>query len=173
MKNLIIILLGLLSFTASAQDSKPLDAKIPPPAYFIDSIKVNDASPYLTYMNPDEIANVHIDKDKTYPHGAIFITLKDHRKLAEMLQDKLLSISDITKANISPSEKNNQVIYLLDDKLLTDTAGIRVPSKFVRQVTLIKANETAYFKTALPNVLLMKISTKPPVIRIRGQVAAL
>jgi hypothetical protein len=36
-------------------------------------------------MNTDEIASIHIDKDKTYPNGAIFITLKDHRKLVEML----------------------------------------------------------------------------------------
>jgi hypothetical protein len=171
MKNLIIILLVLVSFKAGAQNSNPSEAKIPP-VYFIDSVKISDASPYLTYMNTDEVANIHVDKNKTYPNGVIFITLKDHRKLAEMLQDKLLSISDITKANISPSEKNSPVIYLLDDKLLTDTAGIRIPSKFVRQVTLTKADETAYFKTALPNVLLMKIATKPPVIMIRGQVAA-
>jgi hypothetical protein len=173
MKNLTAILLLLASLTGNAQTKKTqTETKPANPVYFIDSVKINAGEPYLNYINPNDIASLNINRDPIYPNGAVFITLKDHNTFTKLRQDKLLSLNDIAKTNIPATDKRKPVLYLLDDKLLTDTAGVRIPFTFVKKVTIIKAAETPYFKTALPNVLLMMITTKPEELRIRGLAAA-
>lgn len=173
MKILAVLLLVLASLTGSAQTKDTHTVKKPAnPTYFIDSIKVNPNQSYLNYINPNDIASINISKDPIYPDGAVFITLKDHNTFTKLRQDKWLSLGDIAKTNITVTDKRKPVLYLLDDKLLTDTAGVRIPSALVKKVTVVKATETPYFKTALPNVLLMMVSTKPEELRIRGLAAA-
>jgi hypothetical protein len=164
MKILATFLFTLATLAAGAQ--------VKPPLYFLDSIQVSpEYMNYITYLNPDDISAVHVDKDVKYPNGAVFISFKDHTLVDKLLKDKILSLNDIRNANVAKADMRKPVIYLIDDKLLTDTANVRIPSMLVRYVTVVKAAETAYFKTALPNVLLMRISTKPPQLRIRGEAA--
>jgi hypothetical protein len=172
MKNLFTILLTLISMAGFAQTKAPFPVQKPSPVYFIDSVKTDPSEPYYNYINANDIASINVSRDPGYPNGAIFITLKDHNIITKLRQDKLLSLSDIAKTNIPAADIRKPVLYLLDDKLLTDTVGVRIPSTFVKKVTITKASETAYFKTALPNVLLMMISTKPEQIMIRGLTAA-
>lgn len=167
MKTVLTIVLAICAFIANAQNQST--EKQTKPDYFIDSVKVTNGDTYLlNFINPNDIASINVNKDKQYPNGAIFIKLKDHNILTKILEDKPLSIKDIWKANIPEAEKRRTVLYMLDDKLLTDTAAVRIPSMFVKKVTVVKASEMPYFKTALPNVLLMRISTKPEQIMIRG-----
>jgi hypothetical protein len=171
MKNLVTVFLTLISLAGLAQTKAPVVTQKNSPVYFIDSVKIDDS--YINYLDPNDIALLTVGKDNPlYPNGAIYITLKDHSIANRLLQDKLLSLNNIWEANISGADKHKPVLYLVDDKLLTDTVGVRIPSAFVRNVTVVKAAETAYFRTALPNVLLMRISTKPQTIILRGQIAA-
>jgi hypothetical protein len=171
MKTIITIFLAIITLTGNAQIKSPFAEKKSLPAYFLDSVKIDNA--YLTYLNPDDIAAVNVYKDaKLYPNGAVFIALKDHTIVNKLLNDKLLSLNDIFKANVHEPDRRKPVVYLINDELLTDTSNIRIPSIFVKYVTIVKASETPYFKTALPNILLMKISTRPPTIRLRGEVAS-
>ncbi|WP_183564439.1 hypothetical protein [Mucilaginibacter sp. SP1R1] len=50
-----------------------------------------------------------------------------------------MSVNDIWKANIAPADSDKKVLYMIDDKLLTDTTNVRIPSVFVRTVSLTKA----------------------------------
>ncbi|WPU93469.1 hypothetical protein SNE25_29570 [Mucilaginibacter sabulilitoris] len=170
MKILTLFLFTLAALAAGAQIKSSSLNRIKPPLYFLDSVKVSNE--YITYLNPDEISDVHVDKNEKYPNGALFISLKDHSIVGKLLKDKLLSLNDIRSANTAKADRHKAVIYIIDDKLLTDTANVRIPAMFVKNVSVVKAAETPYFKTALPNVLLMRISTKPPQLRIRGEAAS-
>jgi hypothetical protein len=144
------------------------------PVWIIDSVKVSAMD--LNYIDPNEISNINIVKNAQYPDGAIYVTLKDHSLFTKLFQLPLLSLNDISKANIPASQIHKPVIYILDDKVLTDTALIRIPAVCITKVAVIAAVKTPYFKTALPNVLLMTISTapltrKPDHIMIRGAAA--
>jgi hypothetical protein len=151
--------------TSTAENHAPINV-------FIDSVKFSEN--ILTYIGPNAINSIDVNKDSKYPNGVIWIKLKDHAILEKLLTDKWLSLSDIAKENLESSERNKPVLYLLNDKLLTDTTGIRIPSLCVSKVMVTKASETNYFKTVLPNVLLMMITTTtfpkpdPAQIRLRG-----
>jgi hypothetical protein len=93
------------------------------PVWIIDSVKVSAMD--LNYIDPNEIANINIVKNAQYPDGAIYVTLKDHSLFTKLFQLPLLSLSDISKANIPAAKIHKPVIYILDDKVLTDTALIR------------------------------------------------
>lgn len=170
MKILALLLFTLTVLAAGAQVKSPAVNQIKPPLYFLDSVQIS--SEYITYLNPEDISDVHVNKDQKYPNGAVFISLKDHSTVGKLLKDKLLSLYDILNLNTAKADRHKPVIYIIDEKLLTDTANVRIPAMFIKNVSVVKAAETPYFKTALPNVLLMRISTKPPKLIIRGEAAS-
>jgi hypothetical protein len=167
MKKIAVIFLILFSVPGMAQNKKSTTSQNNNlPVYIIDSVKTSAA--YFKYIAPDNISSVNVLKNLQYPVGVIYITLKDHSEFTKLLQAPLLSLNDIAKTNIPEPERLKPILFILDDKLLTDTVAIRIPSICVHKVTIVRAAETAYFKTVLPDVLLMMVSTKPPVIMIRG-----
>ena len=137
--------------------------------YLVDSIKMdsNINMSYLSYLNPNDILNISLGKNPPYINGAVYITLKNHQSLIDFLKDKPISLSEISKANLSEAKRTQPILYFLDDKLVTDTTNIRLPSKRVTSVTVIEADEMPYFKTTFPNALVLLISTKPQDIYIR------
>jgi hypothetical protein len=167
MKTIIAITLMLCSITVIAQTKKePVNPSPAEPVFMIDSVKT--AKAYFEYLDSNDIASFNVFKNQQYPDGVVYATLKDHNMALKLLRSPLLSLNDIAKANVPQAERSKPVLFMVDDKLLTDTAGVRIPSFFVYHVKVTKATETAYFKTALPDVLLMMISTKPSVAYIRG-----
>jgi hypothetical protein len=189
MNKLLGILLVMCSLSAMGQTAKGLAAKLQgltldsdamwsgpyvlPPIYakyqeekaaikpecFLDSVRMDFS--ILSYLDPHEIGNIILTKDKKkYPDGAFFLTLKDHNFFLKLCQSKILSLSDIFNTYATKKEKHKPIIFLLDEKLLTDTTAIRIPDMALFQVTIAQASEVPYFKTALPNVLLMKVTTK-------------
>ena len=170
MKTITVITLMLFSATVLAQTKNaPINLSSAEPVFMIDSVKVNKA--YFNYTKAEDIATFTVNRTAQYPGGLINTIYKDHNKALKLLQSPLLSLSDIAKANVLPAERSKPILFIMDDILLTDTAGVRIPAMFVYHVAVLKAAETAYFKKALPNVLLMMIATKPPVTFIRGLTA--
>jgi hypothetical protein len=174
MKNLKIFILLLTVLTVKAQ--KPQPAQKTEPAYIIDSVYLTAGKLYIDFIGPQQIASINVIKHSVlYPDGAIAITLKDHNILTRLQKDKWLSLNDIAVKNGVNFNKNQPVLYILNDKLLMDTTAIRIPSICIANMSLIRAAETAYFKTVLPDALILMISTKtvdqPAIIWIRGETA--
>jgi hypothetical protein len=172
MKKLLSLLLAIIPLINYAQSSilspDPHEKTVKMPVIFIDSVRMDSVNNYLMCIETNKIADIRIEKGNKYPpNGAMFIKLKDHNLLKALMDDKQLSLHDIVKANVEPSEFNKSVIYFLNDKLLTDTTRIRIPATRVYTVTVTRANETIYFKTAFPGSLILTIKTHPPVIYIR------
>ncbi|MBD1387516.1 hypothetical protein IDJ75_19685 [Mucilaginibacter rigui] len=173
MKWLLISLLATIAVKANAQNNillpNPRERTPAPLIVFIDSVKMdsNSGMNYLSWLDPNDILNIFVKKDKVYQQGAIYITLKKHNTLVDLLKDKRMSLNDILIANLSENKGNKSILYFIDEKLITDTLGVRIPSKYVKKVTIIKAEEMPYFKSAFPDTILMMISTKPPVVYIR------
>ncbi len=161
MKKLFILLLVLTSACGFAQTHS-----VAQPAIYVDSMMVNIN--YMNYMHADDILSVDVQRKAEFPDGVIYITTKDKQKTQNLLKSPLLSLKDIVKANIAPGKQSKPIVFLLDGALLTDTANVRIPSLAIYSVKVASADEAPYFKTALPNVLLLKIATKPPVM-IRGE----
>jgi hypothetical protein len=166
---MILMVASLIGRTQSVLYPSPREQRPSRVIYFVDSIKMdsNINMSYLSYLNPNDILNISIGKNPPYINGAVYITLKNHQSLIDFLRDKPISLSEISKSNLSEAKRMQPIIYFLDDKLITDTTNIRLPSKRVTGVILIDANEMPYFKTTFPNALVLLISTKPREIYIR------
>jgi hypothetical protein len=128
-----------------------------PEALMIDSTIVDPH--YMNWFAPNHVGAVDMMKS---PKGVLNLTLKNEYRgdLQKILESKLLSITDIKNIYLDKANKNKQVIYLLNDDMLTDTANIKIPEICLLHVSIAKASETPYFKTAMPNILIMMISTK-------------
>jgi len=145
-------------------------------AWIIDSVQVSGN--WLNYLDPNDIANIDIRKDSKYPQGVGSITLKDHKLLFKILSTAPLSLGAIADTYITISDKHKPILFLLNDKLLTDTSGVIIPDICLEKIVIAKASQLPYFKTTLPDALLMMITTKlistkvhPPEIMLRGVVS--
>ena len=168
MRRLITILPVFCCFLSFAQQ---IPRAIKMPAIFVDSVLVD--SSYYKFLNTNYIENIDIKRTSAaFPGGIIYITTKDKPKTDSLLKSPLKSLADIVKQYVPSSAKSKPIIFLLDGAMLTDTANVRIPALAIRGVTIKKAADIPYFKTALPNIIMMMISTKPPVIMIRGDMQA-
>lgn len=163
MKKALPALLMLLSAHCFAQT---MHLSQPKPAIYVDSALVNES--YFKSISPDDILRVDVKRASEFPNGVIYITTKNKQQTQTLLKSQLLSLADIATANLPPSLRSKPVIFQLDRTILTDTAKVRIPALAVRGIIIKEAADTPYFKTALPNVVLLIISTKPPTIFIRG-----
>lgn len=153
-KLLAVICLLISASSTFAQSHQPANN----PAYYVEGTTINRA--YFAFIKPDSIEEIHvIKKDDEHPNGAIYISLKNPGYLKTMLADKLLSVKDILRLKGISVKKNQSLIYVWDDKLLTDTANVRVPESYLRSVKITPAANMPYFKTALPNTSVVTIFT--------------
>jgi hypothetical protein len=87
--------------------------------------------------------------------------------MAEKLFQNLYTLGDVVNKQIPGYNKNkSHLLFMIDDKLLTDTGGVRIPASLLKEVTVVKSADMPYFKTALPDAMLIKISTKDKIIHI-------
>ncbi|WP_147321979.1 hypothetical protein [Mucilaginibacter conchicola] len=170
MKTALILMLLIAPIIAFAQDGilRPglhaLESK--KVTFVVDSI-AKDMDIYVDFIDPKDIENVRRKKDLKYPDGVIFITLKNHKKLTDLINDRLISLKEIADVNIAMADKKKPLLYIMDDKILTDTNRVRIPSKHFYKVDVIKASDLPYFKVAMPELLILKIITKPEPIYLR------
>lgn len=164
MKNQTIALLVFFSLQGIAQDNLPTNKRPKEFIYIIDSVKINPGI-YFKCFDFSDVFNIKVNEQDT--KIVISGSFTDPALFSKLVQSKLLSLNEITNTNLGEFNRTNPILYILNDKLLTDTTGVRIPAMCLTKVTVLKASETAYFKIALPNVLLLMISTKPIVSRNR------
>ncbi|MEB0261026.1 MULTISPECIES: hypothetical protein [unclassified Mucilaginibacter] len=69
---------------------------------------------YLAYIDAKEIADIKVTDNSVYPNRAMFIKLKDHQVLKQLMDAKQLSLLDIFKAHADHKEFAMPVIYILN-----------------------------------------------------------
>ena len=160
MKKVLTAFIMLSSLCCFAQTSKPM------PAIYVDSALVSES--YFKSISPGDILRVDVQRAAEFPNGVIYITTKNKLQTQALPKSPLLSLADIAKTNLLPSLRSKPIIFQLDGVMITDTAYVRIPALAIKGIIIKAAAEMPYFKTALPNVVLLMISTKPPTIMIRG-----
>ena len=160
MKKVLTALLILSSAYCFAQTKQPM------PAIYVDSALVSES--YFKSISPNDILRIDVQRAAEFPNGVIYITTKNKQQTQALLKSPLLSLADIAKTNLPPSLRSKPIIFQLDGVMITDTANVRIPALAIKGIIIKAAADMPYFKTALPNVVLLMISTKPPTIMIRG-----
>ncbi len=127
------------------------------PIIMVDSITMPHN--ILTFIKPEDIKAVHVEKSKDYADGIIYVAMKDHQVLLDLLKGKMLSLNDLKNTYVPAADRKKPILYVMDFKLLTDTAGIRIPSAHYHKVNVFKGEDSPYFKTVLPNALIVTINT--------------
>ncbi len=149
-KTLLLFCIVVALASANAQSLTPSK-----PIVVVDSITMPHN--ILTFIKPDDIkaTQVEISKD----NDIIYVTMKDHQVVLDLLKHKMLSLNDLKNTYVQAADRKKPVLYVMDFSLLTDTTGIRIPSMYYHKVNVVKSEDTPYFKTVLPNALIMIINT--------------
>lgn len=169
MKSIALTIVLLFAFAIGKAQTNPI-ARISNyagnPTFIVDSIEVGQNA--LNNINPNNIQNINVIRNAKYPNGAIYVTLKNPRALAAA--SKMVSLQQLTDEQIPAEDKSKTRIYLLDDRLITDTTNLRIDVNAYHNVRIMPAANAPYFKTAMPNTLLIIISTFDPKghVMIRG-----
>ena len=165
---MLLIFISVCTRAQSSLQPDPHLRSVKDAPVFVDSVELDKGHSILNFIETSEIADIKvIGPGEKFKNGAMYIMLKDPGLLNRLMQEKQLSLMEIMKAKVTPEEVTRPVVYILNDKIVTDTAGIRTPASRVYNVDVIRASETAYFKTAFPSALIVNISTHPPKIYIR------
>lgn len=131
------------------------------PAYYMDSIRVNS----LAYIDPKDISDIKIIGGKDSINkiwGKVFVTLKKHSY-------HFITIENLTKRCIPNFDSKTQaVIYVLNDKLVTDTANMIFEITYIRNVEVTDGSQIKAFKGLLSSVTVLKINTGDAPIYLRG-----
>ena len=154
MRRIIITALLILAFLGSK--AQHIDNQVKP-VVMIDSVPI----PYnsLSQIDPQTIASVNIQKDKMYPGGVIYITLKDSTQAGKILKSKKLSLQDLADKYIPKEDKGRPILFVMNRELVTDTSNVRIFSDLYYSVGVVKAEDSPYFKNAFPKALLLMVST--------------
>jgi len=171
MKNTLInCFLGLLlSSGLYAQTTPPVQPAPLPPAYYVDSQRVTDFS--KVYLDIQNIANISVVNgldSATMTNGKIYITLK-------MPFITFLRLSDLNRSQ--QGLKKKKVLYIIDNKVITDTTGIRIDPSNIVKTQIISADSILYASLGGKNVKILMIETKfkrpqdrePGTIMLRGE----
>ena len=166
MKKILFTLLLILAFGFSkAQLSgrvSSLNSVI-----FVDSVKMEFNT--LNDLDTSVIRSMNtVNKNSMY--DTVYVTLKDHNYIKNLKRAKKLSLKELTDTHITKADKGKPIIYIMDNWLLTDTAGVSISTEKFYAVKVTKAIETPYLKQAFPQALLFEIFT---IINIRGNNANL
>ncbi len=128
------------------------------PTIMVDSVQV----PYnsLGQINPQSINTVVVLKNKQFPDGVIYITLKDPKQMQTILKSKKFSLQDLANKYIEKADKGKPILYIMNHDLVTDTSNFRILSDLYYSVAVVKAKDSPYFKKAFPNTVLLMVSTQ-------------
>ena len=173
MKSVTFTILLLLAFAiGKAQNSitASVARSMESVAIVVDSVEVAQNS--LNLIDPQSIKKIDVVRNSKYPGGVLYITLKDHSLLAKLSKEKPVSLAQITDSEITAEDKKRPRIYILDNRLVTDTSAIRIQPSQYHHIRIIPASDAPYFKTTFPNAILVIVTTTPPAaggpIMIRG-----
>ena len=140
-----------------------------PPTYYIDSQAVNFTKVYLDVNNIKSLSVVK-DAISVTTSGSIYITMKQPFV-------SFLTLANLTSnQQLSPSE---HILYIIDDKLLKDTTGVRIDPTFLSQVSVFNMSDVNYIGDGSKDMKMLIVRTKTTpapadgkgTIRIRGTVS--
>jgi hypothetical protein len=168
-KTLISCFLGLLLSSRLHAQSIPAAHPAPlPPAYYIDSQRVTDLN--KVYVDVQDIANISVVNGAdpaTMTNGKVYITLKTPF-------NSFLRLSDINRSQ--QRLKKKKVLYIIDNKVITDTTGIRIDPSYIVRTQTIRADSILYANMGGKNMKILMIETKckrpdlkPGTIMLRGK----
>jgi hypothetical protein len=139
----------------TAQINKIVDKGKPsPPAYFIDSIRVNFK---LNYIDANDVKSIEIKNgyDSTaLSNGSVYITMKKPHHV-------FLSLKEIADKKINLGD-NNQLLFLIDANIITDTSNIKLDSGIISNVQIIYTSDVKYWKQTQQIFTIIKIETVLP-----------
>ena len=122
-----------------------------PPTFYIDSQYVNSTN---IYVNPDNRQNITVQKapvgDLTIS-GRIYITLKQPFT-------SFLTLSTITSRQTLLPTRN--IVYIIDDKLIKDTSGIRIDPSLVLDINSYDMSDMHYIGSSGTKMGMIIIRTK-------------
>lgn len=150
LKQLMRILLSLIilawAVAAQSQNKAPVNSN---PEYYVDSLSVAS----IRLFDPQKIEKVNVvkEKDAMAPNGKVFITIKKSATL------KWISIKDIvSKYKLSDTAA---CIFMLNDNIITDTAGFRIDEDYIAGIDIMKASAIENLPNNIPNLALLKLFT--------------
>ncbi len=149
-----LLLFCLLAAFASAKAQQLVSSK---PIILVDSVTMPHN--IMSFIKDEYIKEINVEKSKDYDDGIIKVTLKDHQVLTELLKGKMLTLNDLKNTHVLPADQKKPLLYVMNFNLITDTAGIRIPSAHYYKVDVVKGENTPYFKKVLPNAMIMVINT--------------
>jgi len=160
MKTFATLLPALLLCLALSGQEKP-------PKYFLNEKPIQTTD--ITYLSPKNIDSIHISKD-TPPgadyYGEVHIFTKGHKLT-------FLTLDDIRYlyAHLHPWDYG-RILYRINGKLITDTTGVRIDSKWFVYVTTDSLSGVKYLAPGFCNLLIVNIELsaeeRKPEIMIRG-----
>ena len=157
-----ICVMALCALIAQAQTSLP-------PAYYADSQHVDMGK---VYVNLNNIANINVVNGLdsiTKTNGKVYLLFKQH-------YTSFLTLSDVLRSH-QPDFSEQKIIYIIDNKVITDTAGIRIDPTLLLDVHAVSMSDVFYLGGGTAKMGLVSIETKPrqkdgkQQIMIRGNVA--
>jgi len=155
-------LLSLLALSAVRAQNKAVTL---PAAYYVDSQQIDFQK---VYVNPQNISNINVQNglsaDKK-TNGQVYISLKTP-------YTSFLTLADITRKQGDIKEK--KILYIIDNNVVTDTAGVRIDPSFELVVHAVNTDSIAYLGGGQEKMGVVVIETKKPdepgkpVIHLRG-----
>ncbi|QQL48631.1 hypothetical protein [Mucilaginibacter ginkgonis] len=135
-----------------------------PAIYKVDGTLLNDKA--TDYLKEKDIEVKKIVHTPFPQRDTVYITLKDRKLLTKILLATRLTVQQIAQQNVSGISKTSQIIFLLNDTLITQTAKLKISSLKVFNIKVLRATKTSYY-TNFPDVTFLYIYTKPVPFYIR------
>ena len=153
MKSLLILFIFFAPIVALSQ-SHPDNI-----TYYLDSASIDWGK---VYLDPANIKSMEVYK--TGNGGSIYITTNNHVRY--------LTLEEILKQRLGITDDNRSILYIIEDKIILDKAGILIDSSFVKGVERINVSEASYINENLQSLTIIKIDLATGggknEIRIRG-----
>jgi len=129
------------------------------PTYYLNTEQIDMGN---VYINPSNIDSVRVNK-KT-KGGEIYITTKQSLTF--------LTLDMILKTHGDNINSASQVVYIIDDKMVTDKSKVKIDDSFFIKLEIKRLDKVSYINEEYKNLILADIQLldeKPePTIRIRG-----
>jgi len=152
MRHVVVLIFCLLTVDVFSQSQER-------PTYYLNS---NEVEWDNTYIKTSNIESVNVEKK--IKGGEIYI--KTIRPVTFMTLDMIL------EKHSEIRDSANQVVYIINNNLVTDKSKIKVDDSFFIQLEIKRLEKLNYIKERYRNLILVNIqllNEKPePIIRIRG-----
>lgn len=124
--------------------------------FYIDSVRINFG---LDYLDPQNITNINVVKDKNLPgsnSGRIYITWRTPHPVFWSLAD----IAGMQSIKGTPIKKGANILYIVDDSVINDPGVIRMDPSYITQVRAIDIADIPYLRKNAPFTAILQIRTK-------------